>query len=133
MWELPSTPLGEGVSEKKRAGLLSAEVQRIVGTAAESFQYVGDVSNEHRRMSETPVSPSHRSPAPSRDSLRRKGHKGGGKRRLVHVVPVISDGFNAHLLLFHPYSLKLELKCTAFINTDFTKNGKKSFTVYLRI
>lgn len=36
--------LEEGVSEKKHRDLLSSEVQRIVGTAAESFQYVGEVS-----------------------------------------------------------------------------------------
>lgn len=37
--------LEEGVSEKKHRDLLSAEVQRIVGTATESFQYVGEVSS----------------------------------------------------------------------------------------
>lgn len=36
--------LEEGVSEKQHRDLLSAVVQRIVGTAAESLQYVGEVS-----------------------------------------------------------------------------------------
>lgn len=37
-------PLGEGVSEKKHRDLLSTELQRILGTATESLQYVGEVS-----------------------------------------------------------------------------------------
>ncbi|KAI5610420.1 adenine DNA glycosylase, partial [Silurus asotus] len=43
MWELPSMLLENGVPEKKHRALLNAEVQRIVGTVAESLQYVGKV------------------------------------------------------------------------------------------
>ncbi|MCI4380509.1 hypothetical protein PGIGA_G00240750 [Pangasianodon gigas] len=55
MWELPSMLLEEGVSEKKHRDLLKAEVQRIVGTATESFQYVGEVVHIFSHIHQTYV------------------------------------------------------------------------------
>ncbi|XP_034162241.2 adenine DNA glycosylase isoform X2 [Pangasianodon hypophthalmus] len=55
MWELPSMLLEEGVSEKKHRDLLKAEVQRIVGTATESFQYVGEVVHSFSHIHQTYV------------------------------------------------------------------------------
>ncbi|XP_060788743.1 uncharacterized protein LOC132893567 [Neoarius graeffei] len=55
MWELPSMLLEEGVSEKQHRDLLSAVVQRIVGTAAESLQYVGEVVHIFSHIHQTYV------------------------------------------------------------------------------
>ncbi|XP_053360916.1 adenine DNA glycosylase isoform X2 [Clarias gariepinus] len=55
MWELPSMLLEQGVSEKKHRDLLSAEVLRIVGSAPESFQYVGEVVHIFSHIHQTYV------------------------------------------------------------------------------
>ncbi|KAK3566292.1 hypothetical protein QTP86_031030 [Hemibagrus guttatus] len=55
MWELPSMLLEEGVSEKKHRDMLSAEVQRIVGTAPESLQYIGEVVHIFSHIHQTYV------------------------------------------------------------------------------
>uniref|UniRef100_A0A8B9JEM9 Adenine DNA glycosylase n=1 Tax=Astyanax mexicanus TaxID=7994 RepID=A0A8B9JEM9_ASTMX len=57
MWELPSMLLEEGISEKKHRGLLSAEVQRVLGTSPdeESFQYLGEVVHIFSHIHQTYV------------------------------------------------------------------------------
>ncbi|KAL7828997.1 hypothetical protein SRHO_G00326310 [Serrasalmus rhombeus] len=57
MWELPSMLLEEGISERKHRSLLSAEVQRILGTSAdeESFQYLGEVVHIFSHIHQTYV------------------------------------------------------------------------------
>ncbi|XP_072537300.1 A/G-specific adenine DNA glycosylase [Salminus brasiliensis] len=57
MWELPSMLLEEGIPEKKHRGLLSAEVQRILGTSPdeESLQHLGEVVHIFSHIHQTYV------------------------------------------------------------------------------
>ncbi|XP_076857400.1 uncharacterized protein LOC143511708 [Brachyhypopomus gauderio] len=57
MWELPSVLLEEGIPEEKHRTLLSAEVQRILGTSPdeESFQYLGEVIHFFSHIHQTYV------------------------------------------------------------------------------
>ncbi|XP_035377938.1 adenine DNA glycosylase isoform X2 [Electrophorus electricus] len=57
MWELPSILLEEDIPGKKHRALLSAEVQRIVGTSPDedSFQYLGEVVHIFSHIHQTYV------------------------------------------------------------------------------
>ncbi|KAK1801423.1 hypothetical protein P4O66_022690, partial [Electrophorus voltai] len=57
MWELPSILLEEDIPVKKHRALLSAEVQRIVGTSPDedSFQYLGEVVHIFSHIHQTYV------------------------------------------------------------------------------